>query len=112
MSDATQLALQQQLDANLEHFDAIYEAYDSGTLVDDEDPGDVLFETPLEIKVVKQIRMLLTCGGPHIEARAVSDDQGIYEAHIVGVWGTTRLELPVPSDSGLYRALAEYAQVL
>lgn len=112
MSDATQLALQQQLDANLEHFDAIYEAYDSGTLVDDEDPGDVLFETPLEIKVVKQIRMLLTCGGPHIEARALFDDQGVFEAHLVGLWGSTHIEVPIDSDSGLYRALGEYAEVL
>lgn len=102
MTASTRQQLAQQVIAQAEQFDAIYES---------DDPYEELYEAPLEITVGRELTVLLCTGGPHVEATASVNDEGaVITAQIHGYWGSERVSRSVRPGSSLWRALGDYAQ--
>lgn len=104
MSSETKQMLIEQIEAQADQFDAIYEA---------EDPYEELFEAPLEIIVGRSLTVVLCAGGPHVEAVATLGSEGdVTSARIDGYWGGARVSRSVRTDSSLWRALGDYAECI
>lgn len=103
MSNTSQM-LTRQIDAQDEQFDEIYAS---------SDPFDELWEAPLEVTARTQLVVVLSVGGPHVEAVADLDTDGeVASAHIVGYWGGESETRPVSRSSTLWRALCDYAETV
>lgn len=95
--------LSQQIQAQADQFDAIYESAD---------PFEELFEAPLEITVSQQLTVILCTGGPHVEAVATIEDGAICDVRIEGYWAGETQTRPVQEGSALMRALETYAEAI
>lgn len=90
-----------QVSAKVSEFDQIFKI---------KDYNEQLWDLPLEITTRKQLVVVLTTGGPHVEVIAELDRDGeILSASIRGYWGSETFTEGIPSDSAVWRALSEYA---
>lgn len=115
MMSPTRERLAQNVQANIEHFNEIISAIDSGASYDENgyphDPHDALFETPLDVRVERTLSVLLTCGCPHIEVVSdMEEDGSLRNACIVGHWGDERVERHLDMNDPAFRALMSYAE--
>ena len=99
MTRTTQQLLAQQIAAQAEAFDDIYQ---------EDDPFEALWEAPLELRVSEQITVVLCTGGPHVEAAAIVAEGAITSARIDGWWGTEHLSQVVGEGSVLWWAPHPY----
>lgn len=118
MLRTTQDRLREQLAAQIEQFEEIFNAIDGSGPFDDgsdmgQDPYDALVETPLEITIKRTLHVLLTCGGPHVEAIATLDEDGdITNARLLGHWGDALIDNPIDGGSAMYRMLEHHAEMV
>lgn len=71
-----------------------------------------LWEIPLEITLDPALSVVITTGGPHIEAVAVVNPHGITRAALHGYWGGETLTTPIQAGSGIWNALETYLQAV
>lgn len=113
MHRTTHTALIDQLDAQEEHFDEIFEALDHDLPYQGHDAHDALHEAPLEISTETSVTVLLTTGGPHVELIGdLQADGTIHNAQIVGYWGSEKIHRQVTPGTALHRAIEAYAESL
>ena len=96
--------LSQQIQAQADQFDAIYESAD---------PFEELFEVPLEITTTRQVTVVLSTGGPHVEMVGELDTDGrLTHAEINGYWAGERHHQDIPEGSPLWQAMEVYAEAV
>lgn len=103
MTTSTHIMLTRQMAAQAEQFDEIYQ---------EADPYEHLYDAPLEIRVSKQLTVVLCTGGPHIEAVATLDGDTVTDARLDGYWAGERESRPITQGTALWNALATYAEAL
>lgn len=103
MTTSTHIMLTRQMAAQSEQFNEIYQ---------EADPYELLYDAPLEIRVSKQLTVVLCTGGPHIEAVATLDDDAVTDARLDGCWAGERESRPIPQGTALWNALESYAEAL
>ena len=96
--------LTREIIAQAEQFDEIFA---------NDDPFDELWEVPLEVTARTQLVVVLSAGGPHVEAVADLDDDGaVVSASLTGYWGSETLRTQVQPGTSLWWALREYAETV
>lgn len=100
-----------------ERADALFAAIDLGVafVEDDEstDPTEVLNTLALEVTEERYVRMVLCTGGPHVEVSARVDNDGTpYNHRLRATWVGASFDEPIDEDSGLARALDNYAELM
>lgn len=103
MTTSTHIMLTRQMTAQAEQFDEIYQ---------EADPYEHLHDAPLEVRVSKQLTVLLCAGGPHVEAVATLDGHPITDARLVGYWAGASESWPVHQGTALWNALEQYAETI
>lgn len=105
--------LADQITANEKTFSEIFKALDAGGSHNDYDPIDSLHEEPLEVVMRRQVSVVLTTGGPHVEIEATIDEDGdITQPRWVAYWGGEKVERPIASDEAAHRALTYFTEGL
>lgn len=113
MPRTTHEALIDQLDAQEEHFEDIFQALDHDHPHQGQGAHDALHEAPLEISTETSVTVLLTTGGPHVELIGdLQSDGTIHNAQIVGYWGSEKIHRQVTPGTALHRAIQAYAESL
>lgn len=103
MTTSTHIMLTRQMTAQAKQFDEIYQ---------EADPYEHLDDAPLEIRVSKQLTVVLCTGGPHIEAVANLEGDAVTDARLDGYWAGERESRPIPQGTALWNALESYAEAL
>nr|VDG61820.1 Uncharacterised protein [Streptococcus thermophilus] len=103
--------LADQIRANEESFRAIFTALDAGESREGQDPMDSLHEEPLEVVLERQVAIVLTTEGPHVEIVAALDSEGnITRASWHSYWGEEKVEKVIGSDEAAYRAIEYFVE--
>ncbi|WP_150463112.1 hypothetical protein [Nesterenkonia ebinurensis] len=106
-----QQKLADQIRANEESFQAIFTALDAGESHEGRDPMDSLHEEPLEVVLQRQVSIVLTTGGPHVEIVATLDtERSITRASWHSYWGGEKIEKVIGSDKAVYRAIEYFVE--
>ncbi|MGO2005064.1 MULTISPECIES: hypothetical protein [Micrococcales] len=106
-----QQKLADQIRANEESFQTIFTALDAGESHEGQDPMDSLHEEPLEVALQRQVTIVLTTGGPHVEIVAALDAEGnTTRASWHSYWGGETVEKVIGSDEAAYRAIEYFVE--
>lgn len=106
-----QQKLADRIRANEESFQSIFTALDAGDGHEGEDPIDSLHEEPLEVALQRQVCIVLTTGGPHVEMVATLDADGnVTGASWHSYWGGEKVEKAIHSDDAACRAIEHFVQ--
>lgn len=103
MTTSTKTMLADQMTAQANQFDEIYQ---------EADPFEQLHEAPIDIHLDQQLTVVLCTGGPHVEAVATLDRGDITRARLEGYWAGEKVSWPVTQGTALWQALETYAQLL
>lgn len=119
MSIETDKKCSNLIDSRLEgretDLEAIYEALDNGDDLDGyDDPYDALHELPLDIEMIRSIKILLSTGGPADWLECLIEGEG-FDSYVRGVqyhYGDwyDHAEVTVSRDSVLFRYAQEVCE--